>query len=220
MSVKNTANKKASKHGIEPRTARAVMCARTVDENATPEGSGEFLVHSASGNSHVVDLRDGHCSCKDMEFRAPEGGCYHIRRVKLALGLMEIPEPLADDVDPCLRNSRRKFGAAEPETPEPVTVEAIEAKPSRVVADGGRAKCVECGAWLPDEIEPEAGVYCPKCGQHVPDGGQVLEAEPQGSHAEGCTNPECEGLAAETERPILSFECWDVWAAPDTEVSD
>ena len=54
------------------------------------------------------------------------------------------------------------------------------------------------------------------------DGGAVVAPEPQGStaedgpaHAEGCDNPECEGLAEATERPLLSFECWDVWASPE-----
>ena len=48
------------------------------------------------------------------------------------------------------------------------------------------------------------------------DGGQVLEAKPQGSseettHAPGCDNPECEGYDADG-RPLLSWECWEVWA--------
>lgn len=46
----------------------------------------------------------------------------------------------------------------------------------RPVPDGGRSKCVECGGWLPQVIDPGTGVYCPKCGtgQHIADGGQVL----------------------------------------------
>ena len=38
------------------------------------------------------------------------------------------------------------------------------------VPDGGRSKCVECGGWLPEEIDPGTGVYCPKCGT-----GQLVE---------------------------------------------
>lgn len=34
--------------------------------------------------------------------------------------------------------------------------------------------CAECGAVLPEEIEPGTGVYCNECGtgQHVPQGGE------------------------------------------------
>ena len=139
MCTKETANEKASEYGIAPRTARAAMCALCVDEQATEEGSGEFIVHSASGDAHLVDLPAEHCSCKDMEYNEPAGGCYHLRRVRMALGIMEVPEELADDVDPCLRNSREKFGA-EPEEPEPEVepISVADAKPDRAVAtDGG-----------------------------------------------------------------------------------
>ena len=39
-----------------------------------------------------------------------------------------------------------------------------------LVPDGGRSKCVECGGWLPEEIDRGTGVYCPKCGT-----GQLVE---------------------------------------------
>lgn len=54
------------------------------------------------------------------------------------------------------------------------------------------------------------------------DGGAVVDANPQGeseetTHAPGCDNPDCEGLDADAERPLLSVECWDQWAAYDEE---
>lgn len=50
------------------------------------------------------------------------------------------------------------------------------------------------------------------------DGGAVVDASPQGeqaetTHAPGCDNPDCEGLDTDADRPLLSFECWDQWAA-------
>lgn len=53
------------------------------------------------------------------------------------------------------------------------------------------------------------------------DGGVVADT-PQGSsrqeqHAPGCDDPECEGIDASVERPVLSFECWEQWAAYDKE---
>lgn len=56
------------------------------------------------------------------------------------------------------------------------------------------------------------------------DGGMVSEAkppesEPETHHAPGCSNPECEGIDADADRPLLSFECWDQWAAYSSEAS-
>jgi len=46
---------------------------------------------------------------------------------------------------------------------------------AELIADGGRSRCSECGAALPEEIEPGTGVYCTQCGtgQLVTDGGEV-----------------------------------------------
>lgn len=51
------------------------------------------------------------------------------------------------------------------------------------------------------------------------DGGTVVsetkppESDVETTHADGCENPECEGLASDADRPLLSFECWEVWAS-------
>lgn len=67
------------------------------------------------------------------------------------------------------RDGRDEYGRPTDERPE---LEA--ARP--YMTDGGREKCAECGSFLPDEIEPETGVYCPRCGtgQLIVDGGQPL----------------------------------------------
>lgn len=41
------------------------------------------------------------------------------------------------------------------------------------------------------------------------------EAEDTAAHVPECDNPGCEGYDAEAKRPLLSFECWDVWAFPE-----
>lgn len=50
-------------------------------------------------------------------------------------------------------------------------IEPVDAP--ELVTDGGEDRCSECGAVLPEEIEPDTGVYCPECGtgQMVTDGG-------------------------------------------------
>lgn len=47
-----------------------------------------------------------------------------------------------------------------------------------VVTDGGVSRCAECGAVLPEEIDPGTGVYCTECGhgQLVTDGGRDVQA--------------------------------------------
>ena len=109
------------------------MCSLTVDEHVHPDGSGRFEVHSASGNSYTVDLREDTCDCPDFVQHEPDGDCYHIRRVRMALGLTDVPEVLMDRRDPCLVKSMEKFGA-EPE-PEPFSIEEQAARV--VMADGG-----------------------------------------------------------------------------------
>jgi hypothetical protein len=78
-----------------------------------PEGdaSGRFDVYSAN-NGHneiyTVDLRAETCECADYEHRNPTGGCKHIRRVKLGLGIM--PLPAGVELDGCLIDTRAKYG--------------------------------------------------------------------------------------------------------------
>ena len=78
-----------------------------------PEGdaSGRFDVYSANdGHNEIytVDLRTATCECGDYEHRNPAGGCKHIRRVKLGLGI--IPLPVGIDPDGCLIDTRTKYG--------------------------------------------------------------------------------------------------------------
>lgn len=56
--------------------------------------------------------------------------------------------------------------------------------------------------WLPDEIEPETGIYCPRCGhgQHIPDGGMVLDsAESEPDVASDHADTEIEHVEEKTQ---------------------
>lgn len=51
----------------------------------------------------------------------------------------------------------------------------------------------------------------------IADGGSIHGRE----HADGCTDPHCEGLDGGADgRPELSFECWEVWSAESHDWSD
>ncbi|MFC6724993.1 hypothetical protein ACFQE1_11545, partial [Halobium palmae] len=45
-----------------------------------------YAVVTESGSEYLVDARTGACECADAEYRAPEGGCKHVRRVAFATG--------------------------------------------------------------------------------------------------------------------------------------
>jgi len=58
------------------------------DGNAT----GLYTVYSQSGKKYLVDdMGDEKCSCKDMKHRSPDGGCKHVRRVRLLIRETALP---------------------------------------------------------------------------------------------------------------------------------
>jgi hypothetical protein len=91
MSAYDTSRQESSGTDIEPRTRRALERVLTVTHvDGTPIADDEsptvVSVHSGnSGRERRVDVREGRCSCPDHKHRGVE--CYHIRRVKFALGV-------------------------------------------------------------------------------------------------------------------------------------
>lgn len=186
MSTTQAIEKKASElEHLPRRTVRAVMAAMTVVPCG--DASGEFDVYSGLKGHYTVNLPEQSCDCSDAEYNiAPGERCKHQTRVRLALGLEDIPAELVNSVDRCLANSRKKFGA-ESEV-EPITVGETKRDRRVAMTDGGAI------------VEPE-----------------LPESRAENSHAEGCPNPECEGLDSDAERPLLSFPCWEKWARYDEE---
>lgn len=80
---------------VEKRTRRA--CEESMAVVPHGGGSGMFDIYSESGNEYVVDLRDDVCSCPDFVHREPDGGCKHIRRVRLEFGITDVPEGIRSD---------------------------------------------------------------------------------------------------------------------------
>jgi hypothetical protein len=54
---------------------------------------GIYDVQSASGNTYRVDIAGPECSCPDWQEREPDGGCKHLRRVRLAIQAGSVPTP-------------------------------------------------------------------------------------------------------------------------------
>ena len=54
---------------------------------------GVYDVQSESGNTYRVDIAAAECSCPDWQEREPDGGCKHLRRVKLEIQAGRVPTP-------------------------------------------------------------------------------------------------------------------------------
>lgn len=162
----------ASQNSIERRTVRAVVQVMVVDSHATEEGSGKFLVHSSSGNTYEVDLGAGTCSCPDFSKREDtlrqSGGCKHQRRVRMAVGIDDVPIELRDRVDPSLRATRNKFVRRSDEDEDAEEAETVEEAARKVVmTDGGQDErhaegCDDerCAGLATDEKRPELSFAC------------------------------------------------------------
>ncbi len=78
---------------FEQRDARALTQYLTVlpEHGRARDADGLYVVVSESGSSYLVDVRHGACECPDAEYRDPDGGCKHVRRVRYGTGERAIP---------------------------------------------------------------------------------------------------------------------------------
>lgn len=84
---------------LEPRDVRALTDYMIVYEDAPDL----FLVYGEDGDEYTVDADTGACTCPDAEYRHPEGGCKHARRVAFHTGARDVPEWAdRDAMDPLL----------------------------------------------------------------------------------------------------------------------
>ena len=85
---------------LDKRDVRALTESMTV----LLEGGDIYTVVGQNGNGeHRVDTRESRCTCPDYEYRQPEGGCKHLRRVAFATGQRPIPAWVdTSAVDPVL----------------------------------------------------------------------------------------------------------------------
>lgn len=125
---------------VEKRTRRA--CEESMAVDPYGGGTGMFDVYSESGNDYVVDLRDDVCSCPDFIHREPNGGCKHIRRVRLEFGIDEVPEGIRSDhsapMDVELARRRRGIDVESDESADSdPTIEKRAVRGVEAMTDGG-----------------------------------------------------------------------------------
>jgi len=60
---------------------------------------GLFVVIGENCNGeYLVDTRTESCECKDAKYRDPDGGCKHLRRVRIAQGDTPIPAQVLGEI--------------------------------------------------------------------------------------------------------------------------
>lgn len=79
-----------SEIGLTRRAQRARAESMTVSLRRT---GGIYDVQSESGNTYRVDLPAETCSCPDWQEREPDGGCKHLRRVRIEVRAGRVPTP-------------------------------------------------------------------------------------------------------------------------------
>jgi len=163
-----TTNEPHGHESIDPRTKRAL----TEYMSVLPEGGDVYTVVGQNGGTYQVDGRTGVCTCADFEYRQPEGGCKHVRRVAFATGDEPIPAGV-DGVDEQL---------GEHTDGQPVTADGGQGQ--AVATDGGVA-----GGYTehvePPEVGGERYVRCEGCGRELLCSLGGRERLP---HPEGCPN--------------------------------
>jgi len=89
---------------LEDRTLRALGESMTVINQNVPEfpnidvenSPGLFIVVTATG-TYLVDIIEGTCTCPDMRWNSPNGGCKHVRRARFATGAKAIPKEAVEN---------------------------------------------------------------------------------------------------------------------------
>ncbi|MEE6210875.1 hypothetical protein U3A55_12020 [Salarchaeum sp. III] len=82
------------------RTVRAAGECMVVHEPAP----GLYDVYSEDGSRYRVEPDLGACECGDAQYRDPEHGCKHLRRVRLAIGAAQLPAGYQGRIDPVLED--------------------------------------------------------------------------------------------------------------------
>ena len=151
------------------------------------EAPSLFLVYGEDGNEYTVDAHSGACTCPDAEYRHPEGGCKHARRIVFHTGAREVPKWADHDaMDPLLVEQ-----LADTESPD-IPTDQVVATDGRIVVTDDESDILngDSDDGYTEHVEsPEQGgetyVHCVSCSREllVSLGGRELL-----THAEGCPN--------------------------------
>lgn len=88
----------SERRSVRSAAERMLVLPDTDEDNVA---TGLYDVLSTSGNVYRTDPEAGAGECPDQQHREPEGGCKHLRRVKMMLARTPLPErgESADDYD-------------------------------------------------------------------------------------------------------------------------
>lgn len=96
---------------VQERDLRAATEYLFVDP--VPRTPGFYHVYSETGRQHVVDVETESCTCPDMQYRNPDAGCKHLRRVAMETGERAVPACLPERaLDPFLVDATEVSGDA------------------------------------------------------------------------------------------------------------
>lgn len=98
----------AHRSGRRPTSKRDLAAAVEYMATATIT-PGMVLVANDAGDTYVVDLEGGACTCPDYRYRSAllgEDGCKHRRRVEMERGERALPPIPRRRVDPLLLEAR------------------------------------------------------------------------------------------------------------------
>ena len=122
---------------IDDRTARAVREPMVVVPPSLAPAANTFRVYT-DAETHRVEAPSWSCSCSDYAYRHPDGGCKHVRRVKLATGVVAAPAELRPVSDPNLGDlcaEGPRWAARDP--PEQRAADHAAEPEQQARADGG-----------------------------------------------------------------------------------
>lgn len=178
---------------VDSRTKRALAECMTVLPNhgLARDAPGLFVVIGENENGeYLVDSRTDSCDCDDMRYRDPDGGCKHLRRVRVLTGERPIPTwvPEVVDVD-------SRIGANVDKNVRFVQTDGGVISSPDSDSDTGTDTDADADVWSKPQLETnkynevtgEKYVCCTNCGVEV----LVGETE-NASHGPGCIHREGE----------------------------
>ena len=173
---------------LADRTVRAL----TDDLLVVEDAPGLFQVYGEDGDEYTVDADSGACTCPDAEYRDPEGGCKHVRRVAFHTGARTVPAWVDPDaVDPLLDEQLADSGDGDAQ-PQAVATDGGE----EIVVDGDDGEILETPGYSEHVESSEQGgeryVRCEACGREL-----LVELGGRENllHAEGCPNATTAGTS-------------------------
>lgn len=181
---KTAAEKLANNHPhLKHRAVRAVREAMAVDAYAHPEGSSMFNVHSASGSVYTVDLRQ---SAREERACICADAQYNL-----------------NGREKCKHERRVRFMLGIDSVPVVLLDDRDPTLEANMKKFGSEPSVETQAVQVVREVqETDATVMA--------DGGINTDETTASCLID---HPDCEGVDADRERPVLCFECWDEWVS-------